>query len=292
MNLKKTDIEQYSIEEWVQNSPDEQKEFRQAVHTILIAVAGSPSLRADMIIKGGILLAIRYRSHRYTKDIDFSTSKKIDEIKEDMVQQEFNASLSSAVELLDYDLDCLVQSCKVNLKKRENKSFHEIAIKVGYAYRGTNKHKRLMKKLSPTAISIDYSTNEPIPNVEKLIVGDGKDLIAYNLTDLMAEKFRALIQQSIRNRTRRQDIYDLFTLVEIHQDIDAAEKKKILESLLVKASSRNIEVNKKSFQGDELKARSAAGYLSLADEIQGELPDFEKAFSTVKKFYESLPWQK
>ena len=69
-------VEEVNIERWVEAADnDTQKEFREAVHTILAAIAEEKNLRADMVLKGGTLLAIRYHSHRYTKDIGLSTDR-------------------------------------------------------------------------------------------------------------------------------------------------------------------------------------------------------------------------
>lgn len=71
-----SEIEGYDIKDWVEEaSTTSNKEFRQAVHTILSSIASDSDLKANMILKGGILLAIRYKSHRFTTDIDFSTEK-------------------------------------------------------------------------------------------------------------------------------------------------------------------------------------------------------------------------
>ena len=52
---------------------------------------------------------------------------------------------------------------------------------------------------------------------------------AYGLTDLIAEKFRALLQQVPRNRYRRQDIYDIAHLIERFA-LDESELVAILEA--------------------------------------------------------------
>lgn len=68
---------QTSIEEWVhQVSEKPPKIFRHAVHTILFAVSQSIQLHELMIMKGGILIALKYGGIRHTKDIDFSTGLK------------------------------------------------------------------------------------------------------------------------------------------------------------------------------------------------------------------------
>jgi len=204
-------IEEYDIKDWVEDaSTTSNKEFRQAVHTILSAIASDSNLKANMILKGGILLAIRYKSHRYTKDIDFSTEKPHGgEITEDGVRESLDSSLAHMVEELDYDLDCRVQSSKLQPKPKDRKpTYPSIKMKVGYAYKGTPKHKLLLSWKSPDIVSIDYSLNEATPNIEDLKLNLEEGILTYSLTDLIAEKYRSLLQQVSRKRNRRQDVYD------------------------------------------------------------------------------------
>ena len=111
---------------------------------------------------------------------------------------------------------------------------------------------------------------------------------AYPFAELVAEKFRALLQQVDRNRYRRQDVYDLALLSRLPRDesMNAA----ILESLLIKARTRNIEPTRESLSDEEIKRRAAAEYPTLRNEVLGELPDFETAYADVMSFYQSLPW--
>ena len=77
-------MEECDIAAWVQRAPDAaQRELRQAVHTVLVAIGRSSDLQPYMIIKGGILLAIRYESSRYTRDIDFSTAQRFAEFDQE-----------------------------------------------------------------------------------------------------------------------------------------------------------------------------------------------------------------
>ena len=286
-------IEEYDIKDWVEDaSTTSNKEFRQAVHTILSAIASDSNLKANMILKGGILLAIRYKSHRYTKDIDFSTDKpRGGEITEDGVRKSLDSSLAQMVEELDYDLDCRVQSSK--LQPRDVKStYPSIKMKVGYAYKGTPKHKLLLSWKSPDIVSIDYSLNEATPNIEDLKLNLEEGILAYSLTDLIAEKYRSLLQQVSRNRSRRQDVYDLNLLVERLGDIDSFERRKILSSLIIKSKAREISPDINSFEDPDLKSRAKKEYHTLEDEIEGELPAFDELFQKVADFYRSLPWSK
>lgn len=267
-----------------------QRQFREAVHTILSSIAQEPELRATMVIKGGILLAIRYQSHRYTKDIDFSTSQVLGEIDKDQIAEKLNRSMALMAESLDYDLDCRVQSCKIQPANKPDAQFPSIKMKIGYAYKSETKHKRLVAGNCPTTINIDYSLNELMPNIEEFDIGGGKILTAYSLTDLIAEKLRSVLQQVKRGRHRRQDIFDLYLLLDKFPDLDSYEKTKILQSLVVKAHSREIDPHPDSFRDEGIRNRSQADYHTLADEIEGELPDFDEIYRLVQEFYESLPW--
>jgi len=285
------EIEEYDIEDWVEAaSTTSNKEFRQAVHTILSAIASDSNLKANMILKGGILLAIRYKSHRYTKDIDFSTERQLGgEITEDGIRKSLDSCLAQMVEELDYDLDCHVQSSKLQ-PSDPNSTHPSIKITVGYAYKGTPQHRRLLSFRSPDIVSIDYSLNEVTPNIEDLKLNLEDGILTYSLIDLIAEKYRSLLQQVSRNRNRRQDVYDLNLLIERLVDIDSFERINILNSLIIKSKAREINPDINSFENPELKSRAQQDYQTLEDEIEGELPDFNELFQKVADFYRSLPW--
>jgi hypothetical protein len=195
------------------------------------------------------------------------------------------------VEALDYDLDCRVQAYKVQPANQPDATYPSIKFSIGYAYKGTPKHKRLISLQSPSVISIDYSLNELTPNIDNFELAQGEELLVYSLTDLIAEKFRSLLQQEERNRYRRQDIFDLCILLQCIDDFDSVEKKKILDSLLEKSRARGIDPTVGSFENEELKRRAKEYYSTIADEIEGDLPDFEESFGYVAGFYKSLPWE-
>lgn len=282
--------EHYDIATWASEAPDvEQREFRQAVHTILAAIANDSCLKSTMVIKGGILLGVRYHSPRFTKDIDFSTTGNLATMSAEDVRSAFESSLIQIIEELDYDLDCKVQSCKVNPQNRPDASFPSIELKIGHAYKGSPKHKRLQKLQSPSVISIDFSLNEKILGVESLKLGSSGTIHAYTFSDLVAEKFRSLLQQESRDRYRRQDVFDLSKLSEL--DVSEDERRSILRSLIEKSRARGIEPQPDSLDNSELRRRAKADYHTLDDEIDGPLPEFEATYEIVRSFYQSLPWQ-
>ncbi len=283
-------LERFDITQWAQKD-QEQKPFRQAVHTILTAISGTPNLQANMTMKGGILLALAYESQRYTKDIDFSTQKTLDEFDTEQFVKELDIGLTRAVEGLNYGLDCRVQSWKQQ-PPRKDATFPTIRINIGYAYMGnTQAHKRLVKKNSSHIVQVDYSLNEPRGDPELFEIEEGKVIQTYSLHDLIGEKFRAVLQQEERNRIRRQDIFDLHFLLKRQASATNPETKaKVLATLKEKARARCLEVNKESLSNPEIIRRSKAEYQTLKSEIVGELPPFDEIYASTKAYYESLPW--
>lgn len=285
---------EYDIDLWVADAPQDRKEFRQAVHTILYAISESEYLKPRMIIKGGMLIGIRYKSERFTEDIDFSTSEKYQNIDTEEFKKELNEALLVAYEELQYGVKCLVQSCKVQPKNGvENATFPSLKLKIGYASNSnTSAMKRLGEERSANTVKIDYSFNEITHKIDDLVIEDSS-VKAYGFEDLIAEKLRSLHQQVIRNRSRRQDVYDLYFLLNVSSPITSEDKLNILIFLKEKSKERLPSgfINKDSLNNQELKSRSKEDYHLLAKEIEGELPDFEEAFHKVKTFYESLPWE-
>ena len=78
----------------------------------------------------------------------------------------------------------------------KNVSFPTLALNIGYAPRSNfNAIKRLQSKQASSIVEIDYSYNEAVLDVEVLKLSDGEELQAYSLINLMAEKYRSLLQK-------------------------------------------------------------------------------------------------
>ena len=137
---------------------------------------------------------------------------------------------------------------------------------------------------------MDYSFNEVTLDVESIRLTDGEELHAYSFADVVAEKYRAILQQEVRNRVRRQDAYDLYMLLDRQSPVDADEKQAILASLRRKSQSRGLDVNAQSLAQEAIVERSARDYQTLAGEIPDELLPFDRVYAAIGEFYESLPW--
>ena len=62
-------------------------------------------------------------------------------------------------------------------------------------------------------------------------------------------------------------------------------------NLIEKSESREIIPLIDSLDDHAIRERSQKDYYTLADEIEGDLPDFDETYDAVNKFYKSLPWQ-
>lgn len=283
-------IETIDLAAWVRKAPSDKKNFREAVHIILTAIGTSTALRTKMVMKGGMLMALRYESSRFTKDADFSTKALYVSGDENELLAELDAQLSLANAETDYDTMCALQRSKL-MPPGPEKTFPTLALNIGYAARSSERAmQRLLAKQSPNVVEIDYSYNEAVLDVEVLKLTDGDQLQVYSLVNLIAEKFRSLLQQPSRNRNRRQDVYDLSLLLGEVQDWTSAEKLSLRECLVASAESRDIYAKADSMRDPEIKRRAAKGYEDMHDEVDGPLPPFGEIYQAVQDFYESLPW--
>ncbi|WP_417552581.1 nucleotidyl transferase AbiEii/AbiGii toxin family protein [Marinomonas fungiae] len=283
------------IEEWVEQASSQEKEFRKVVHILIKAISLSDYLKPLMVMKGGMLLGLRYKSSRFTKDIDFSTEKKFQDFDEETFKEELNASLQEADEELNYGIDCRIQKLKhqprIKKDEEDRRTTPSLVVTIGYASRNSNEHKKLLANQSPKTVKIDYSFNEYIPHPEELKI-EGEGFSVYGIIDLISEKIRSVLQQVVRNRSRRQDIYDLNFLINESNNFTDEEKLIILNTLIEKSKDRlqPNQINKDALDNEEIYQRSKSEYNSLENEIEGELPDFDESFNKVKCFYKSLPW--
>ena len=181
-----------------------------------------------------------------------------------------------------------------SVKKRpkaifETASFPALKLKIASARRGTPQERALRSgRPAGVLIEIDISFNEPLSEIQVLEMTDDQALLAYSLIDLIAEKYRALLQQVTRRRQRRQDVYDLDHLI-MRNEIDEECRSRILEAFVTKCWTRNLDPTRASLDDPEIRKRAAAEWGTMELEL-GRLPDFEGCFVRVCEFYRNLPW--
>ena len=281
------------LQAWVEaEEQPTRRVFRQAVQLVLRAIAQSPTLAPIMIMKGGVLLAIRYQSSRFTRDIDFSTSKRLQEVDiADLLATVAQALLPVSSDN-EHALALRLQSHEIKPPHRPGINFPTLQMRIGYASRLDSKAlKRLETSGSTQVVQIDYSFNEWASDVELQSV-DGGQLSMYPFHDLVAEKLRSVLQQPIRRRERYQDIYDLFLLIDhVGHPIDAGDRALILAKLTEASRDRGVPIHREALRDEQVIQFSRSQYATaLPGLVSGPVPDFELAYAAVQTFFEALPW--
>ncbi|MPL96454.1 hypothetical protein SDC9_42635 [bioreactor metagenome] len=171
----------------------------------------------------------------------------------------------------------------------EDHEFPALRVRIGSAKRGTGEEVRLADGKASRVLDVEISFRDQVYAFQELnLHGAGVAVRAFTIHELVAEKFRALLQQTIRKRNRRQDVYDIAFLIG-ENDFSDADRTAILTTLIEKCRSRGIEANRESMDDPEIKQRAQAEWETLALEI-GDLPPFEERFSLMHDLYVSLPW--
>ncbi len=281
-----------NVAEWVERAKADPVAYqqRQTVEITLNAIARTAPLKVKMFLKGGILMGLAYDSPRQTTDIDLTTALAVEGGVGDGVRKLLNSEFPRAAAALGY-ADLIVKTHSVKLLpkgKFPDANFPALKLKIASAKRGTKQEKTLQKGKTPVVIDIDISFNEPLPQIQVLELTGGQELFAYGLVDLIAEKYRAMLQQELRKRNRRQDVYDLDLLI-VHREIDDARCAQVLEAFVAKCRSRHLKPTRASLDDPKVKKRSGADWKTMKLEL-GDVPDFEGCFARVSEFYRNLPW--
>ena len=265
---------------------------RQTVDITLNAIAMTAPLKQAIFLKGGILMGLAYDSPRQTADIDLTATSDPEANTDEKIRDLLSPALPRAAAALGYaDLFVKIHSVRSQPKAIfEDANFPALKLKIAAARRGTEEENALREgRAAGSIIDVDISFNEAsLQQIQVLELTSGQELLAYGLVDLIAEKYRAMLQQVPRNRNRRQDVYDLDLLI-ARSEVDDALCEQILESLIVKCQSRCLNPTRTSLDDPDIKERSGNDWHTLELEL-GEVPDFEGCFARVLDFYRNLPW--
>ena len=259
---------------------------RQATHILLAAIARLNPPYA-LHLKGGLLLGLVHGSPRMTGDIDltarFSPRRGIDA----EIGAALDRILPKTVAMLGYvGVRTEVSGVRILPGKYaddiERASFPALRITVRHVS-GSDSRKRV------DHVRVDVSFNEPASGAADILdIGDGIELHAYAPVEVIAEKYRALLQQARRQRQRRQDVYDL-DFLQARLALDDGAKAEILNALIGKCQARGFVPDIGSFDDPEVRERAGAEWDTMGLEA-GRLPDFGRCFGNVRRFYRQLPW--
>jgi hypothetical protein len=112
---------------------------RQVTEIVLCAIGLTPSLKKNLVLKGGILMAIAFHSTRTTGDLDFTATVEPKDFEE-RLKIELNPALLKAAQHLRYlDIVCRIQG--IRKKPRPDgfldHDFPALHVHVASAKRGT-----------------------------------------------------------------------------------------------------------------------------------------------------------
>lgn len=283
-----------NLTQWVNDTDEDYVDIRKAMHIVLLAIGSSSRLSSMMALKGGVLMAIQYANTRFTTDLDFSALQNPEDVDPDTLRDELNQALVGAeVELISYNISCRIQRIKKQPKAFEAATFPSLNITIGYAKKdNAGAMKRLERGDAADTISIDYSFNEITGELGEVILENQEKIQVYSFPALMAEKFRSILQQVVRNRSRRQDVYDLHHLITKYSTHSEGEKFQVYNLLIEKSVGKSIDqyLKKLALQDPEIRSRSEEGFDELIYEDVEEI-SFEEAYLVVQEYFELLPWE-
>ena len=287
------DIVDVDVRAWVEVSRADPTRYRdrQVTEIVLTAIGLAPSLHTNLVLKGGAAMALAFKSTRVTGDVDFTSMVEPAELAGKLTPELNELLPKTAIKLGYLDLLCQVQSVK-KMPRAENFEDHDfpaLRVRIGSAKRGTAEAARLAEGKASRVLDVEISFRDHVYTFQELnLMGAGVAVRAFTIHELVAEKFRALLQQPVRKRNRRQDVYDIAFLIDDH-DFSGDDKATILATLIGKCRSRGIDAKQDSMDNPEIKQRAQADWDTLALEI-GDLPPFDERFARMRNLYVSLPW--
>ena len=283
------------VRAWVEAARSNPVQYRdrQVTEIVLATIGLTPSLNTNLVLKGGAVMALAFKSNRVTADVDFTSIEEPAEFA-DQIVKDLNKTLPGTAIRLGYlDLLCRVQTVKKMPKPLNfvEFDFPALLIRIGSAERGTGEEKRLEDGKATRVLDIEISFRDQVYAFQELnLTGAGVAVRAFTLHEIIAEKLRALLQQPIRNRNRRQDVYDIAYLIE-NNELTIEDRHSILGTLIEKCQTRGIKAIRESMDNPEVRRRAEVDWNTLALELD-DLPPFKERFGMVHKLYMSLPWPK
>jgi predicted nucleotidyltransferase component of viral defense system len=287
------DVVEVDVRAWVEAARANPTLYRdrQVTEIVLASIGIAPTLSTTMVLKGGTLMALAFKSDRVTGDVDFSAQAEPANFDR-LVTEELNAALPRTAIRLGYlDLICRVQTVKKMPRSEnfEHQEFPALLVRIGSARRGTPEEKKLDAGLAPRVLDVEISFRDQVYHFQELNLTDaGVAVRAFTIHEMIAEKFRALLQQPIRNRYRRQDVYDIAYLLDGHM-MGADDRAQVHRTLVAKCATRGIAAVANAFGNPEIARRAESDWNTLGLEVS-DLPAFAGRFVLVSAFYKSLPW--
>ncbi|MDQ6601658.1 MAG: nucleotidyl transferase AbiEii/AbiGii toxin family protein [Chloroflexota bacterium] len=266
-----------TISSWANRHNTSVTEARQrfAQYGILRAIATSQRLSGILVFKGGNALDFIWQPNRSTVDLDFSADMRAltDDFDERILQRLLERSLSGTGRLLGITFSVHSVSRQ---PPGEGKTFVTLTAKIGYALEDDDRNRARIDSQRPsmTVIPIEISLNEPVCADIQVLIDATHQLRVSSLEDIIAEKLRALLQQPLCNRTRRQDLLDIAVILQSGTSLD---RSSIAAFLIEKARARDVPVSRTAFRDPEIARRASEDYHALANTTRAIFISFDEA---------------
>jgi predicted nucleotidyltransferase component of viral defense system len=244
-----------------------------------------------LIFKGGTCLKKCYfPDYRFSEDLDFTLNRSDFQITSNLLQT---------------ILDTITEQVGILFSKVKIEPIIFNNMQVGYSshirFWGVN-HKKNQQPTSPErwhteikfeVISYELMVNEPTicplySNYSDRKLFEGITIPCYQISEVVAEKFRALLQRSY---PAPRDYYDLWNLLRQKGFIDL---EGIVSTFLSKASYKNIHFNQVDdfFDPEQVRKVKQAWNNSLKGHLkEKDLPDFDTVLIELKEICDKIPWK-
>lgn len=262
--------------------------LRFAQYVALCGVASVPALRQSLVFKGGNALDLVWQPNRSTVDLDFSL---------DMAGVQFEANIDTIRNLLERGFRLATSrfgvAFSINSVRQQppgpDRSFITYVARVGYAL--PDERQLLIRmannQTSPHMLRIEISINEPIGDSTVFTIDENHEQLRVStLEDIVGEKLRALLQQPLRNRYRKQDVLDVAVIVRRNPELNRCQVAAFLQ---MKADARDVPVSKVAFRNAEVAERARVGYDTLRPTTRTLFVPFAEALATILAFIDELP---
>lgn len=269
-----------------QRVPVTEARRRFAQYAVLQAIADSRTLGSILVFKGGNALDFIWQPNRSTLDLDFSV---------DPARSEVALTEATLKDLFDRSLDAVGRRLGMTFGVHQveqqppgpNRTFITYEVTIGYILPDdTRLRERIAKGHRNTQIiRVDISLNEPICAAEIVALDGRRRLRVSTLEDIVAEKLRALLQQPIRNRYRRQDLLDIAVILRERPDLDRALVAAFLQR---KAAARNVPVSRAAFRQPEIAVRAAQDYGALQPTTRALFIPLDDALASLYELVDTL----
>jgi predicted nucleotidyltransferase component of viral defense system len=256
-------------------------------HILLCAIASVRPLRQGLVFKGGNALDFVLQPNRSTLDLDFSVDMTTGSFPLDAGSIETLLGRGLHVVSTRFDVALAIHSVRQH-PPGTGRTFATFEARVGYALPDERQLiiRMANNQTSPHVLPIEVSINEPIVDSTVFSIRDDyPQLRISTLEDIVGEKLRALLQQPIRNRNRRQDLLDIAVVVQANPAIDRAI---VAAALQTKAEARHVPVSRAAFHAPAMIDRTEAGYADLAATTRVVFIPFDEALAIVLRLVDEL----